>query len=341
MGNPPGDVHIVQWSDIDEEARGLAAFVRTLLNSGYYSPSDFLILTARRLLGYGIRDRIAESGVAVHSFYHEEALEGDTAQRAFALLSLLVDAEDRVALRWWLGQGSPSSRRNAYHRLRQHCESAGISPRAALEALEQGSLTLHRVGTLVDIYRKLREDLAGLKAQALTDIVDALLPANNEECKALREVAKLAMPQFEGVGDLFNHIKTHITQPEMLEEGEFVRVMSLHKSKGLTSKVAIVAGCIQGLIPFQDNKQAQIDQDAILREQRRLFYVAITRCTEVLVLSSAVRMQRQLAWKIGVQLQPGRSTTGTTITSQFIDELGPTAPDPRSGDKWIASGYAP
>ena len=340
-GNPPGDVHIVQWSGIDEEARGLAEFVRTLLSSGYYSPSDFLILTARRQLGYGIRDRIAASGVAVHSFYHEEALEGDTAQRAFALLSLLVDAEDRVALRWWLGRGSPSSRRNAYHRLRQHCKAAGVSPRAALEALEQGSLTLHRVGTLMDKYRKLREDLAGLKAQPLTDIVDALLPANNEECKALREVAKLAMPQFEGVGDLFNHIKTHITQPEMPEEGEFLRVMSLHKSKGLTSKVAIVAGCTQGLILFQDNKQAQIEQDAILREQRRLFYVAITRCTEVLVLSSAVRMQRQLAWKIGAQLQPGRSTTGTTITSQFIDELGPTAPDPRSGDKWIASGYAP
>ena len=149
------------------------------------------------------------------------------------------------------------------------------------------------------------------------------------------------MPELEGVDDLFDRVKTHITQPEMPEEGEFARVMSLHKSKGLTSKVAIVAGCTQGLIPFQDNEQPQSEQDAILREQRRLSYVAITRCTEVLVLSSAARMQRQLAWRIGAQLRSGRSIVGATIASQFIDELGPTAPAPCAGDEWATSGYTP
>jgi superfamily I DNA/RNA helicase len=340
-GNPDGEVHIVQWSGISQEAQGLAAFVRKRVGEGRYSPGDFLILTPRRLLGYGIRDRIAESDVPVHSFYHEEALEGESAQRAFALLSLLVDIDDRVALRWWLGEGSPSSRKNAYQRLRQHCEASGQSPRAALEALEQGALTLAGVGTLVDKYGELRGILAGLAAKSLTDLVDDLLPENNEDCSVLREVALLATPQVESVGDLFDRIKTHIAQPEMPEEGEFVRVMSLHKSKGLTSKVAIVAGCTQGLIPFQDNEPSQIERAAILQEQRRLFYVAVTRCTEVLVLSSAARMERQLAWKIGALLQPGRSNVGTTIASQFIDELGPTAPAPRRGEQWAASGYAP
>lgn len=341
MGNPDGEVHIVQWSGIAEEAQGLATFVRTLVGDGSYTPGDFLILTPRRLLGYGIRDRIAESRVPVHSFYHEEALEGEGAQRAFALLSLLVDIDDRVALRWWLGEGSPSSRKNAYQRLRQHCEATGVSPRTALAAVEQGSLTLPGVGTLVDKYRELQGVLTGLAGQSLSNLVDALLPEGNEECNVLREVALLAIPQLESVGDLFDRIKTHITQPEMPEEGEFVRVMSLHKSKGLTSRIAVVAGCTNGLIPFQDKEQPQIEQDAVLQEQRRLFYVAITRCTEVLVLSSAARMERQLAWKIGAQLQPGRSNVGATIASQFIDELGPTAPASRTGDEWTASGYAP
>ena len=340
-GNPDGEIHIVQWASIEEEAQGLAAFVLTLVGNGGYSPGNILILTPRRLLGYGIRDRIAETGVQVHSFYHEEALEGEASQRAFALLSLLVDVEDRVALRWWLGEGSPSSRKNAYQRLRQHCEEAGVSPRAALEALEQGSLVLPRVAELVAKYRELRGVLVDLAGRTMVDLVEALLPAGNEECSVLREVALLAIPQLEDVGDLFDRIKTHITQPEMPEEGEFVRVMSLHKSKGLTSKIAIVAGCIQGLIPFQDKEQSPIEQDAILQEQRRLFYVAITRCTEVLVLSSAARMERELAWKIGAQLQPGRSNVGTTIASLFIDELGPTAPAPRRGKEWADTGYAP
>ena len=213
--------------------------------------------------------------------------------------------------------------------------------KTALEALDQGSLALAGVVALIDKYRELKAILAGFTGQTLTQVVDALLPAGNDDCSVLREVATLALPQLENVGDLFDRIKTHITQPEMPEEGEFVRVMSLHKSKGLTSKVAIVAGCTEGLIPFRDDEQPQAEQDAVLREQRRLFYVAITRCTEVLVLSSAARMERQLAWKIGARLQPGRSAAGNTIASRFLDELGPTAPAPRTGDQWIASGYAP
>jgi superfamily I DNA/RNA helicase len=340
-GNPQGEVHIVQWAGIDEEATGLAGFARALIRERGYSPADVLILTPRRLLGYGIRDCLREADIPVHSFYHEEALEGDAAQRAFAILSLLIDVEDRVSLRWWLGHGSPSSRRNAYQRLREHCEQTGLSPRVALEALDQGTLVLPHVSELLGKYRELRAVLAGFEGKSLAELIDVLMPAGNEECGALREVALLAVAELDDVGRLFDRIKTHVTQPEMPEEGDFVRIMSLHKSKGLTSKVAIVAGCTQGLIPFQDQEQVPVEQDAILQEQRRLFYVAITRCTEILVLSSVARMERQLAWKIGAQLRPGRSNVGTMITSQFIDELGPTAPTTRSGEKWAAERYAP
>lgn len=340
-GNPAGEVHIVQWAGIAEETEGLSAYVHSLVSSGRSSPGDILILTPRRLLGYGIRDCIKASGIAVHSFYHEEALEGKAAQRAFALLSLLVDIDDRVALRWWLGDGSPSSRKKEYKRLRQHCEAVSISPRAALEALEAGNLALASVGALLGKYRELKALLADLTGQTLAQVIDALLPAGNDDCSVLREVATLALPQLASVGDLFDRIKTHITQPEMPEEGEFVRVMSLHKSKGLTSKVAIVAGCTEGLVPFQDDEQPPVEQDAVLREQRRLFYVAITRCTEVLVLSSAARMERKLAWKIRAKLQRGGTTSGATIASRFLDELGPMAPASRTGDQWMASGYSP
>jgi len=89
-GNSQGNVHIVQWTSIDEEAQGLAGFVRTLVADRGYAPGEILILTPRRLLGYGIRDRLDDVDIPVHSFYHEEALEGEAAQRAFALLSLLA-----------------------------------------------------------------------------------------------------------------------------------------------------------------------------------------------------------------------------------------------------------
>ena len=115
--------------------------------------------------------------------------------------------------------------------------------------------------------------------------------------------------------------------------------MSLHKSKGLTSKVTIVAGCIRGLIPFQNSKETPDEQVQILLEQRRLFYVAITRCTEILVLSSALRLQRDFAFQIGAQVQ-GQGNPVRAVTSQFIAELGPQSPQPRLGTQWREAGYA-
>jgi superfamily I DNA/RNA helicase len=115
----------------------------------------------------------------------------------------------------------------------------------------------------------------------------------------------------------------------MPDEGDFVRIMSLHKSKGLTSRVAIVAGCIRGLIPFQNFDETPAEQAQILLEQRRLFYVAMTRC---------IRLQRNFAFQIGAQIQ-GFGDPVRAVTSQFIAELGPQAPEPRLGAAWCEDGY--
>jgi superfamily I DNA/RNA helicase len=337
--NPVGRVHITQWQTVEEEAQGLCDYVNHLIQERGYSPGDILILTPRRLLGYGIRDRIAQASIAVHSFYHEEALESDEAQRAFALLSLLVNNEDRVALRWWLGHDSPTARREAYRRVRQHCEATGISPWAAMTALENGALEIANVGQLVTKFRELQTLLQNFQGQDLQTLIDNLIPEGVEGCNVLREMAILAHDGCENVKDLLEAVKGSVTQPEMPEEADFVRVMSLHKSKGLTSKVAIVAGCIQGLIPFQDFDKPYDEQQAILAEQRRLFYVAITRCTEILVLSSARTLQRDMAYKIGARVRPGRGAMATAIASQFFAELGPQAPNAEAGAAWSAAGF--
>ena len=77
-----------------------------------------------------------------------------------------------------------------------------------------------------------------------------------------------------------------------------MRVMSLHKSKGLTSKVVIVAECIEGLVPTLDEDHTPDEAAANLEEQRRLFYVAITRCREIMVLSSVIQLEKVLPTKL-------------------------------------------
>ena len=126
----------------------------------------------------------------------------------------------------------------------------------------------------------------------------------------------------------------------MPDDGEFVRVMSLHKSKGLTSKVTVVLGCIQGLIPgANDDDTNEEEKEATLQEQRRLFYVAVTRCTEILVLSSSVRMEKKMAFNMRAQIRRAQGNSVNVVASQFMDELGPQAPLAWVGTNWAARGY--
>jgi superfamily I DNA/RNA helicase len=333
-------VHIVQWETVEDEAQGLSDYVRFLVDARGYSDGQILVLTPRRVIGYGIRDRLRKAGVSVHSFYHEEALEEEEAQHSFALLSLLASPEDRVALRWWLGHDSSTFRCGPYRRLHEYCTRENRSPWGALSALDDGELQLEGMRNLVSSFHELRERLINLQAYTLEELTNELFPVNLEACSVLREAALLALPQVESVTDLLDSLKIIVTQPEMPEEGDFARVMSLYKSKGLTSNVVIVTDCIQGLIPFVDRDQPAAEQEAILREQRRLFYVALTRCTQILVLSSVVNMDRGFAWKIGASVRGGVGPVARTIASQFLDELGPTAPAAMTGRDWQAANYA-
>jgi DNA helicase II / ATP-dependent DNA helicase PcrA len=336
-GQHAGEIAIVQWQDIGRESAGIADAVQWYIHDRGYKPSDILVLTSRRLLGYQIRNNVRDAGIAVHSFYHEEPLESEPAQRAFCLLSLLANPDDRVSLRWWLGAGHATWRASEYARLRAACELSGQSPRSVLDDVVGGPLRIAGTRGLVDRYRELVTTLAGLQAMALADLVDILFPDGDEDCSVLREIALLGIEVYVTPGDLLDRLRTHITQPEMPEDGDFVRVMSLHKSKGLTNKVVIVSGCIEGLIPVHNDDAPTAVQDATMQEQRRLFYVAITRCTEVLVISSALQMERALAMKTGATLQSGGGHAARTIASRFVYELGPTAPTPITGPAWVAA----
>lgn len=271
--NPEGEVHVIQWASSEEETVGVAAYVEHLVESKRFPPEEIMILCPRREIGYRIRDHLVDAAVPAHSFFHEEALDSGAAQRGFALLTLLNDEEDRVALRWWLGQKSATGRRGAYARLREHCEATGAHPRDALAAVHRGELAIPYAGNLLPPYEELIGLLEKLRCSPLSDIVDELFPEGDETVSPLRGVASLGLQKCRDVADLFDYVRHYITQPEV-PRGEFVRVMSLHKSKGLTSKAVVVVGCCQGLIPTRSRKLQKLrfaNREQELQEQRRLF----------------------------------------------------------------------
>ncbi|MGI5172202.1 UvrD-helicase domain-containing protein [Treponema sp. OMZ 840] len=84
-----------------------------------------------------------------------------------------------------------------------------------------------------------------------------------------------------------------------------VNLMTIHASKGLEFPVVFIAGCENGLIPHARSLE---DGEGGIEEERRLFYVAITRAQDKLFIS-ACKKRRKL--QSVVECEP----------SPFLDEI--------------------
>ena len=337
----PATVRVVQWPTLNAEADGIAAFIQHLVTQRGFSAGGIVVLSPRRLIANEIKRRLVAPGfgITAHSFYNDKLLEPEDAQVAIAKLQFLSDPEDRVSLRYWLGIGSPSWRRGQYATLRGYCEQNDRAPAEVLTQVAAGQLQLDGVNQLTARYQELQAEVTRLNQLSVTDLFSDLFPSGSAWADPIRDLATGKVEDVEDAGGLLDLLRTEITQPEMPAEGDFVRIMSLHKSKGLTSRVTIIVGCIHGLIPFVDNDLPPAEQPAHLAEQRRVFYVALTRAKEVLVVSSVASIPRAMSHQIGAVLRGGNAQHGNTIACQFLHELGPQAPAALHGANWTAAGF--
>lgn len=308
-----------------------------------FRAGDILVLSPRRLIANEIKQRLVASGsgIVVHSFYNDKLLEPSDAQIAMTKLQLLIDDSDRVALRYWLGIGSPTWRQGQYATLRAHCEQNDLAPTDVLAQVAAGQQQLTGVNQLVTQYQSLQTEVTRLNQLNVADLFADLFPAGIAWADPIRELVTGKIDDVEDAQGLLDLLRTEITQPEMPAEGDFVRIMSLHKSKGLTSRVTIIVGCMRGLIPFIKQDLLPAERPLHQQEQRRLFYVAMTRAKECLYLSSAVRVPRAVANRElnGVVLRGGNAHAGNTIACEFLNDLGPHAPVTVLGTTWQAGGF--
>ena len=183
-------------------------------------------------------------------------------------------------MRYLLGSDVEDFRCKSYARVRKHCETSGDSPWQAMNKLSDGALAISHTVPLIARFNLLKNALAKLEAvkDDIQAFIDELLPDGVVELAELRELALIQMEGAETPADLLAGMMQEITQPDIPPTVEEVRLMSLHKSKGLSSPYVFVAGCVEGILPPASDPDWSKDQkDAALEEARRLFYVGITR----------------------------------------------------------------
>ena len=129
----------------------------------------------------------------------------------------------------------------------------------------------------------------------------------------LKQLAIFAQ-QFESVEEfltqmaLLTNVEAEADQPADRDD-ERIRLSTIHQAKGLEFDVVFVIMMCDGLFPSARSIESDEDGDA-LEEERRLFYVAITRARNELYLSYPL-------------LRAGYGNSGATLQqpSRFLEEI--------------------
>jgi superfamily I DNA/RNA helicase len=343
MQGTDGSVALVRWSTQAEEVDGLVAAIASDIQTQRRQPGDVLVLVHRHKIGEAIRDRLRELEVPAHSFFTEESVKSSEAQEALAILRLAV-VDDPVSLRVILGIGDSTGRSTGYQRLQEYARAESISEREVLSRAVNGQKSPVSLRAFLPRYRRAFAIIDDLPREDLAAVIDTVLPDDLATVSDLRAIAISALPECDSLEELVDALVVGVTQTDVPPSPDYVRIMSLHKSKGLTSPVVFVAGLVEGVVPTLVSGLSDAKVEAAVVEQRRLLYVALTRASQKLVLSHAASMELALASSMGVEVVRDkiRRVDGMlwapTIASRYLSELGPDAPNTVAGTRWL-KGY--
>ncbi len=158
------------------------------------------------------------------------------------------------------------------------------------------------IGIEDELYREHDDpDKARIKMANVNELITGLMEFERE---AAQEEARASL------SDYLNYISL-ITRTTDEEEKKYkdnrVMMMTMHSAKGLEFTNVIIAGCEEGLLPHQRT----IDENLSVDEERRLFYVGLTRARDRLFL-----LRAQKRFRFGEEMHMKKS--------RFLDEIPDT-----------------
>lgn len=324
-----GYVRIVQWSTFEEEVQGIAKYVKSLLEKDY-SADDILILSPRRRLAARLSDCLSTAGISSYSFFPENMYDDNDIKESLAMLSLFCDRSDDISLRYLLGCKSSNWNASGYSVFMEICDR-DVAHYEVLKRMQETGFP-RKMNKIMIKFREIHDNITALESMSMQEIVQHTLSECVDEDKSYSLIRSFADEIIEKNPDIKPYqfikiLRECLYNPEPQDCEGKVKIMSIHKSKGLSSRVVIMASCVDGVIP---RERATFND-----EQRRLFYVGITRAKEALVLSSFMSIQTALAHQVGIRVPKRNGGSARCHPSIFLSELGDAAPETITGTSWL------
>lgn len=342
FANSKGDIRFVEWTYPNDEFMGIVRYIKHCLHdaSRPVRAQDIFVAVPNKIWGKAIAKVLTANGIKADQVTSNHALQGDPRVKekcldlqAYTRLNLAACPEDVVAWRSWCGFGDFLTNSNHWFRLEKYAQQAGIG---ILEALERASLLtegelFNGANILVKRYQEGRAFIQRASSKQGFALLNDCSPVQGEVPPAA------FMSLVEPVSGCETALELLQRANERMElcfgETNAVRVGLLQMSCGMEFDTVIITGAVEGFYPAYETIGTELDDERIheLRlQERRLWYVAITKAHHTLICSTIQKDESNTAASLGMYAHRIRMENGKSLAilapTPYLDEFGSEAP---------------
>jgi superfamily I DNA/RNA helicase len=366
------NLHVVTWPDPHVEAEGMAKAIVANFRA-HADERHLVMVTRRKFgYWLRDRIAVAAPDIHVELSFSEGLLEEWVVREAFIFYCLLVD-DDAPTWRAWLGYKNSgtgkkfkAARHNADAYLKLLTAADDDISASTMEKLHAESRTKSRgeggstLWDRADRFLQLRGHFDSLDMNQPAAFLEAFFTDGVwiTDQYGDAEAAKLDMrllidkslvlladvdansknkskPGIERLAQIARRLRYQIATKEPFEAADAaqIQVATLWGAKGVTAEHVYLVGACDEAIPGEAKDEYPGTDEEFIEEQRRLFYVSITRSKKTLVISRATRAATAEAMKMGLAVEPGSQRVRLDM-SRFLRDILKQLPEAVSGEKW-------
>jgi DNA helicase-2/ATP-dependent DNA helicase PcrA len=355
-------VHLRVAEDEHSEARFVVGEVERLVDEGA-ARTDVAVLYRTNAMSRVLEDTLVRREIAYQVIGGTKFYDRAEIKDAIAYLSLLANPFDVVSFTRIANSPRRGIGQTSLARVLAHADAQGASgwdvagepervpglSAAAIKALTRFMQVMSELRALAGVPAQAgapgeAEAAAGVQPAAVGELIEAVLERSGylealsaegtieaqgrlENLEQLVEVGRefdaSAPLDAARLGDFLQEIALLSDADQRSEEEGLVTLMTVHNAKGLEYPIVFIVGCEDGVFPHS----RALDEGG-LEEERRLFYVGVTRAMRELYLTYALR--RAL---FGADAHGLRSRFLDEIPAELLDEGQPPV---ARRDRWSA-----
>ena len=349
-------IKLVRTMTDNDEGKMVADAIKEQKLRNHYSNQDFAILYRTNAQSRSYEESLRRLGISYRiyggtSFYQRKEIKD-----FIAYLRVVINPRDEEALKRIInypvrGIGKTTTEKLVLFANERNLTMWDILTNAAMYGFKSG--TLESIDNFVLMMKMFQSELDKKNAYEIANIVGRSTGIVKE---LFNDKTTEGLARYENVQELLNSIKEFIETPMNEEDGEVgdkslgaylqqitlltdaddekdnpdvVKLMTIHAAKGLEFPVVFLGGLEENLFP----SALSINTREELEEERRLFYVAITRAKKYLILSYC-----NARYKFGQLQQNDPSRFLDEIPEQYLDKS--YAGNARSNDGGFGQGAA-